>query len=158
MEMENDDRKFVAIMLALGGGCEGAAFFHLMDKYPNAVAADMLAECLKMAKFSRLQEWAEAAVLTETIRLANGEPVGEPMRAAIAGWCQRRLDGKRQPRSDVRKANVQWAFIEKTLNDPSCKREAIVVELADKFELKRRQIFNFIKGIDPEKYRAMGLS
>ena len=63
------------VRLALGGEHEGHALFDQAQAKPNSVAADMLADCLKIASNPKLQSHAERIVLRYTARMANGEQI-----------------------------------------------------------------------------------
>lgn len=146
----DDAAEFLIVGLALGGKYVRNVLLVMKRTWPDTPDAEIVAGCREIASGSKLQKMAEHIVLTSMARLADGEPIDHHMRPLIAAWCRRRLKGGvAGRRSDSMKTfAVQWAFIERVWKNPSDKREAIVAELAKEFRLKRRRIFDLIKGID----------
>ena len=145
----DDAAEFMIVGLALGGKYVRDVLLVMARSFPDTKPAELVAGCLKIASGPGLQKKAERIVLASVVRLATGEPVHGLMRCLIAAWCRRRLAGGVTGRrsSNMKDIAVQWAFIERICRNPSHKREAVVAELAKEFRLKRRRIFNLIKGV-----------
>jgi hypothetical protein len=146
----DDLAELFIVGLALGGKYARGVLVVMARTWPDTPAAEIVAGGLEIAGGSKLEKTAERIVLASAARLADGEPIDDHMRQLIAVWCRRRLKARIAGRrsNSIKNFAVQWAFIERVWRSPSVKREAIVADLAKEFRLKRRRIFDLIKGID----------
>jgi hypothetical protein len=125
------------------------------------IFALMTADDLTPAEYARLtadpqiKERAKAIALRELARLADGEKIDETMQWLLAIWCRQQARSGSPGRTDgyVKETAVCSAFYKKMHKDPYRKRESIVQELMNEFDLKRRRVFDILKNAGPRRRR-----
>jgi len=94
-----------------------------------------------------IKKRAEEIVYRELARLVAGEELGDVMRLLLSVWLERRMKGnaKGRPDSSLKHVAVVNAFIDAFRTEPERKLESIYTELANRFQVSRRQILQILE-------------